>query len=409
MGQFARLLPDDDWDVTVITGIATSRDSLDKRSESDIASRARIVRTHSPSSTVIKRGHAAPRHGVPALLRKLIRTAVVSVMFPDRDVLWLPGAVKAARNAVKAEKHDVVLATYGPATNLLVGYAVASSMRLPLVVDFRDLWSTLPMPVFPTPLHRSAAHAIERAIVRKASRLTAVSPAMANDLAVEHGIDPEHAISITNGFDPADATRVRDDRTQATRPFLLVYTGTVHIHYNMDPLWRALRMLADAGKITPDTFRIEFVGNLAISDVERHGLTELVTVRPFVAHAEVFDALARADALLVVETPGYYATNGYAAKVFDYVLTGKPVVGLVERGGNTHDLLRRAGVGYCVEPGDTAGLVNTLLEVLPLQGAAPRAVSVDEEPFRDFNREHLVRRLAGVLNDVVETEPQGRW
>jgi hypothetical protein len=30
-------------------------------------------------------------------------------------------------------------------------------------------------------------------------------------------------------------------------------------------------------------------------------------------------------------------------------------------------------------------------------------------PLRDFNRQHLVARLASVLDDVAATEPRGRW
>ena len=333
----------------------------------------------------------------------------MSVVFPDREVFWVKPAIDAARRVMRELPHDVVVATYGPASNLLVGRTLAREHRIPLVVDFRDLWSTLPMDVFPTRMHRAAARRLERAIVRKASRILAVAPAMAADLAMTHAFDPHHAISITNGFDPSDVARVRDNRPSSARPFRLTYSGTVHMHYNLEPLWRALRKLSDAGEITPQTFRLEFVGNLDPADVERHRLSSFVEISPYVAHAQVFDALARADALLVVETPGYYARYGYAAKVFDYVLTGKPVVGLVDLGGNTETLLRAVDVGRCVAPDDEEGLGRVLREVIEHKGAPPRAVDPDGSPLREFNRRHLVAKLAQVLDDVVTTEPQGRW
>jgi glycosyltransferase involved in cell wall biosynthesis len=408
MGQFARLLPDHHWDVTVVTG-QPGANALDQESAAAIAKCAQIVEAWSPTNRVLTRGSPVAKHGLRGAVRRLVRNAAVSLVFPDREVFWVPAAIRAARRVLRGERHDVVLATYGPASNLLVGRALASEFQLPLVVDFRDLWSTLPMPVFPTPLHRAAAHRLERAIVRKAARVLAVAPAMAEDLALEHGIDPRHAISITNGFDPADLEHVRDERPSGERPFRLMYTGTVHVHYNLEPFWRALRTLADAGDITPATFRVEFVGNLAVSEAARHGLQAFVEISSFVPHDQVFDALARADALLVVETPGYYARYGYAAKVFDYVLTGKPVVGLVDTGGNTHRLLTGAAVGHCVAPDDEAGLVRMLREVLRLKDAAPRSVKADAAPLREFNRRHLVAKLAEVLDDVVASEPRGRW
>lgn len=403
MGQFARLLPEFGWDVTVLTA---RHEGVDTGAVAALAGRATIVDTWSPS-TAIKRGAPVPKRGMRGWARRTLRTAAMSVVFPDREIFWVPGAIAAGKRALAAAPHDLVFATYGPASDLVVGRALARAAKLPLVVDFRDLWSTLPMPVFTTPLHRAAARRLERAIVRDSSCVVAVAPRMAEDLAASHGIPSERAISITNGYDPDDASRARDARRSG--PFRLMYTGSVHAHYNLDPLWRAVNTLASRGAISPETFRIEFVGNLAISDARALGVDAFVDTKPFVAHDAVFDELARADALLVVETPGYYARYGYAAKVFDYVLTGKPVLALVESGGNTSRLLRDAGVGYCAEPGDDADVLAALECVLALKGAPPRRVDCNAAPLDAFNRRHLVKRLATALDDVARSEPRGHW
>ena len=287
---------------------------------------------------------------------------MASVLFPDREVMWVPGAIAAGRREMAKTRHDAVLATYGPGSALLVGRVLARMARVPLVVDFRDLWSTLPMPVFATPVRRWAASRLEHDIVKSASRVIAVSEGMVGELVATHRLDPRDAVAITNGFDPDDAARVVDKRDDVPRPFRLVYSGSVHAHYDLGPLWRAIRALADSDRIRPETFRIEFVGNLALGDARAAGVEAFVDTRPFVPHADIFDAFSRADALLVVETPGYYARNGYAAKVFDYLLTGKPVLALVDTGGNTHRLLRDAGVGRTVAPGDEAQLRAALGE-----------------------------------------------
>jgi glycosyltransferase involved in cell wall biosynthesis len=407
MGEFARRLPDHGWDVTVVTA-RHAASAIDRGAASAIAERATIVEAWSPTA-VVPRGIATPRRGARAIARKLARTAVASVLFPDREVLWVPAAIAAGRRALAATPHDAVLATHGPASAIVVGRALARMFRLPLVVDFRDLWSTLPMGVFPTSLHRAAARQLERAIVRAASKVVAVSPGMAADLAATHGLAARDAVAITNGFDPDDAAHVVDTRDGEPRPFRLVYAGSVNAHYDLGPLWHAIRDLADGGSIRPDTFRIEFVGNLALGDARAAGVDAFVETRPFVPHARVFDAFAPADALLVVETPGYYARNGYAAKVFDYLLTGKPVLAIVEQGGNTDRLLRAVGVGLPVAPGDESSLRTAIMELVARKGARPRAVDCEAPPLRDFNRRRLVEKLARVLDDVIATEPRGRW
>ena len=44
-----------------------------------------------------------------------------------------------------------------------------------------------------------------------------------------------------------------------------------------------------------------------------------------------------------------------------------------------------------------------------LLASQPRAVDPAAAPLCEFNREHLVGNLANVLDDVVATEPRGRW
>ena len=405
MGQFARLLPDFGWDVTVLTGEHNKGVSIDAPAVDALQGKATIVRAWSPTSAVATRGRAVPRHGVKAALRGALRTAVMSVMFPDREVVWIPAAVAAGRKALAAQPHDAVLATYSPGTNLIIGRILARAARLPLVVDFRDLWATLPVEsAFISRAHRAAALRLERSLVRAAARLVAVAPRMAETLAETHGVDPSRAVSITNGFDPAHAARAVDLRPAGPRPFRIVYTGSVHAMYDLGPFWDAIKTLHDRGAITPESLRVEFVGNLSLDEVERRGLAAYVETGPFVPHEKVFEALGRADALLVIETPGYYAEFSYAAKVFDYLLTGKPVVALVERGGNTDRLLASANVAYTAEPTDTVAIVAQLERVLATKGAPPNKVDPDAEPLRSFNRRVLVERLAKVLDEVVEAE-----
>jgi glycosyltransferase involved in cell wall biosynthesis len=409
MGQFARLLPEFGWDVTVLTANHDQAVALDHAAVEALAGRATIVESWSPLSAVVPRGHAVPRRGAKAAARRILRTAALSMLFPDRQVLWVPSAIAAGRKALREVEHDVVFATHGPASDLVIGRELARQFKLPLIVDFRDLWSTLPTPAFTTRVHRAAARRLERSMCRAASRIVAVAPRMAEELATVHGVDTARAVSITNGFDPEDVARVHDDRNGASRPFRLVYTGSVHSNYNFDPFWRVIQALAREGRITPETLRIEFVGNLAVSDLRSYGVEAFVDTQPFVPHDRVFDAFAPADALLMIETAGYYARYSYAAKVFDYLITGKPVVALVEADGYTWRLLEEAGVGYCADPADEAGIRRVLERVLEQKGAPPRAVDGNAPPYQAFNRSHLAGRLASVLDEVVATEPHGRW
>ncbi len=235
MGQFAKLLPVHGWDVTILTARHGQGSSIDQTAVDALDGKAAIVTAWSPIAGVAPRGQQAPRHGWRWLTRKLAKAVAHTLVFPDREVFWVPTAFAAGRRALAATPHDLVLATHGPASNLVVGQLLARAFKLPLVLDFRDLWSTLPMPIFPTAVHRAAARQLEGSAVRAATSIVAVAPKMALQLATTHRRDISDAVSITNGFDPADHARVKDTRGGDARPFRLLYTGTINVHYNLDP------------------------------------------------------------------------------------------------------------------------------------------------------------------------------
>jgi len=401
-GQFCKYLPESGWAPTVLTGPVAASEAVDDAALAELPDCVRVVRADCPLAERAPRGAANPRGGLGGWLRRAARTASRLAFVPDRQVLWKANAIRTGREALARERHDAIFATFGPGTNLLVGMELARLSGLPLVADFRDLWSDLPYPVFPTPLHRRLAERMERRAVAAARRITAVSGRMAEHLAARHGRRPEESVAVTNGFDPADLARVRDERGPAAgRPFRLVYTGSVYERYDLSPFLDVLGDLAREGSAAPEALRVEFVGNFPPEEAARRGLSAIVECRPYVPHAGVFEALARADALLMIEAPGYWAEFSYAAKVFDYLLPGKPVLALVEPGGNSARLLEAAGLGRIAHPADRAVIRKALVELMKLKGAPPKRMDIAQPPLADFDRRRLAARLAGVLDEAA--------
>jgi glycosyltransferase involved in cell wall biosynthesis len=401
--QFCKYLPEFGWAPTVLTGPATAAEAVDDGALRELPGCVAVVRAPCPLAERGSRGLPNPRAGLAGFVRRAARAACRLALLPDRQVLWKSGAVRAGLEASRREPHDAILATFGPGSNLLVGQRLAELTGLPLVVEFRDLWADLPHPVFATPLHRRLAERMERRAVAAARRVVAVSERMAGHLAARHGRRPEEVVAIANGFDPADLARVRDAREGQgpDRPFRLCYAGSVYGQYDLGPFLDVLGELARQGAVSSENLRVEFVGNFPPEEVARRGLAGLVECRPHVPHAAVFDAFARADALLVIEAPGYWAEFSYAAKVFDYLLPGKPVLALVEAGGNSARLLEAAGLGRIAHPADRAAIRGALLDVLRLKGAPPKKMDIAAPPLADFDRRRLSQRLAGVLDEAA--------
>jgi len=61
--------------------------------------------------------------------------------FPDAQCFWLRPAVQRLSKIPLSEYPDVIFATAGPWTSLLVGKALADKFGVPFVADFRDPWT----------------------------------------------------------------------------------------------------------------------------------------------------------------------------------------------------------------------------------------------------------------------------
>ena len=159
--------------------------------------------------------------------------------------------------------------------------------------------------------------------------------------------------------------------------------------------------MAAEGKISPAELRLEFVGNLPPSEPRRFGVDDYVENHPYVPHRDVFGHLARADAMLLLEAPGYCGEMGYSVKLFDYMLTGKPVLAMVEEESNSARLLEAMPLARIVDQRDLKGIARELRALLAARGASPEPVDITRPPLREFDRRRLTERLASVLDDAV--------
>jgi hypothetical protein len=404
IASFARGLRDSGWEVTVLTN---SPSSLVPESDEGFSG-IDIIRTWSPKGSLGSRTMASGgAESTSSIVRAKLAIARL-ILFPDRFILWGPGAVLKIRSLLKRRAYDVVLTSYGPGTNLLAIYLARAWKHAALFVDFRDLWSTMVGVKFVTPLHRRMVHAIEGTVVRHAFGISGTAPAMGKHIVAEHGVSAELAHCLTNGYEESDTQKICDVRTAQDRPFRLVYTGSIHKHYDLGPFFSAVRKLEANRLISTEDFNILFVTNVGMDYFESHGVSHFVELKPLESREKLFENFRDADACLLIELPGYYKEFSYAAKGFDYLLTGKPVLALVEDESNSSKLFSEVGTGYQADPRDSEMILERLKEVLLTKNAPALDVDIAAEPYCKFNRATIARHLSAILDQEIKNRIESR-
>lgn len=415
--KWVKYLPPCGWDVTVLTPENPSVPLRDESLLAEIPPETRIIRarTWEPDYRLKQQiGAATHETKQPGMTGKLLRamksavkSAALSVLQPDLQVLWVRNAVRAAAAELRNVEHDAILVTAPPYSMLSIGVALKQRFALPLVFDFRDEWdlSSRYLEQAPRGWWSSWIQArMQRWLLRHADAVLATTQASAltyqRKLSEVGNIATSHC--VYNGFDPEDFPADPSPRNSSDT-FRLVYTGTLWNLTDIEPLVLAIERLQAEQFPLLSRLELAFVGRK--TPQQQRMLDRLLQVRcrtefhDYCPHDAVAEWLRGADALCLTLSDAPGAERVVPAKLFEYLAVGKPLLSIVPH-GETARIARRLWPDGHFVPRDVIGIAQWLKDRL-LQQNPWSAERISPEAIQPFSRPVLTRQLADVLNAVT--------
>lgn len=305
---------------------------------------------------------APPRRLKLAFLKSRIRLlrAHIGSMLDIHD-LWVAPAVKAGLSLIAANRYDAIVSSYSPpAVHVVASRLKRQHPELLWFADFRDLWVNN---------HITAARGLfkkleiakeRRTLSGLADGLVAVSTPHAQDLKSRYPALPVWVVE--NGFDPDEFPEWISRVTavpKLTHGITICYAGTLYRkRRDPTPLFNALNELIDKGLISASQVSIEFYGDnqrelreiIQRTDSNRHNI---IKVMGFVSRNESLAAQKRSNLLLFLESGAGDARGMLTGKVFEYLVSGIPVLALgIDNSSSAGELLERTGTGICASTTD---------------------------------------------------------
>jgi glycosyltransferase involved in cell wall biosynthesis len=387
-GYLARYLPEFGWEVTVLTRPVTGRNGSPRVIEAKILGE-KLETSIRGGLGRRERGRSAERP--PSLVRRSLRWAKSTFFFPDAAAGWLPGATMAAIRTLRRERFDAVLSTAMPASAHVV--AGISASGLPWIADYRDPWSGNRYARC-GPARARLELALERALVRRASAITTISPAIAAQLQSLHG---RPVTVIPNAGDPEDWRGLEAIRPEA---FSLCYTGSLYDGYRTPEL--LFEAMADLRREGHPAGRAEVhfygpnsdhVGLLA----RRFGVTENVVQHGTVARAAALRAQRAASDLLVFLNMDDSTSTELGSKIYEYIGARRPILAFGPRNSVMRSYLADRSLGW---------FANDIEEAKELLRSAHQRFSAGDfeiDPARGsmFEARDLAKAFAAQLDAVV--------
>lgn len=327
-----------------------------------------------------------------------------NLLLPDPQIGWLPFALPAAARIIRQRSIDAVLITVPPYSSVqLVTKLRRLFPDLPIVLDFRDEWlsTTIDLVSFNNNSRaRIIAQKTESEGVRAASAVVMVTEAARRELQTRYpNVPAEKFLCINNGYDLAPPTEQTYSPPVHPEQVVLTYIGTVYGSTAPGTFVEAVRGLSPEVR---SRLRVRFIGHIETPAYREQllSLGDTVELKGFVPQAEALAAIRTTDYLLLIT----HDRINVAAKFYDYLGGGKPILAAVHPDGDVRRLLEETHSGRWADVGDPQA-IRRMLEDAIASGASTKP---DFERIAAYHRRPLTARYAAVLKQLVEAKEDQR-
>jgi glycosyltransferase involved in cell wall biosynthesis len=216
-------------------------------------------------------------------------------------------------------------------------------------------------------------------------------------------------VTVTNGYDRSELRErpVAAARTPR-RPFRIVYTGTLYRDSELSTFLEGVDRLVQRRPDLADGLEVDFYGEVtapcrAVAErfIRDGHLGGVVRFAGFVPRHVALDALAEADAALVLLGAGPGMELFVGGKLYDYIGQDRQVLAMVPP-GDARDVLEGLSWGVVADP-DPADVERAVELLLTLPAPDRRA-----DPGGRYDRTALAGHLADVFTGASASHSQHR-
>lgn len=394
----ARHLPDSGWSPHVLAGPADGhwRGWQDATLLEGLAQCVPVTRVRGLDLGPLYR--TASRVG----LRRLAFAA--TPFLPRLRAGWIPAAYRQGLRLIKrrfasGERFDAIYSSSPPVATHMVAAGLSAATGLPWIADARDLWSLNEGLTWPTTLHRKAAERLDERLLRRATWIVTTSPLARQRLVEAWPEIADRVSTVLNGFDRTSFQEPVCPPPGRPSGFVVCHVGSVPRVDAIRPLMRALDRAVERGDLPRDRVHVRFVGRLGglpVGPLDRTGMTRNMGV---VDHERAVAWIRSADLLLVLkENP-----TQIAAKTFEYLASGAPILGLTR--GATADLILERDAGWVCDPADVDAIGNALVRSYREWAAGSARHLASPATALRHSHETMARQMADVFSRASTGTP----
>ena len=327
--------------------------------------------------------------------------------WPDAWLSWWPAAVHAGKRLIRRHEPRAIWSTFPISTTKLVALRLSRWSGLPWVADFRDPMTLDGYP--PDPMRFRLARRIEQRTVGQASRAVFTADYTRRIYAERYPELADRFLVIPNGYDEANFPELITSERRRGGPITLLHSGALQPKArNPRSFFEALGKIVAKKAVGSSELRVVFRAcgfeDLYKKSAADAGVSDLVHFEDHLPYDAAIREMVAADALLVFQGTAY--NHAVPAKLYEYFFAKKPILGVLDKNGETQSVLTQAGVRYTASIDDADEIAGCLEKLV---GTLDRDSPFLPEPdsVHEYSRRNQVRKLSVLLHEVVDAAELG--
>jgi len=265
---------------------------------------------------------------------------------------WIPSLKKALLNIVKQNDVKLIVSTGEPFVTFYTVTVLASKFCIPCIIDYRDLWSQNPQAPYPEFARSIVKQTIEKYVDKVANIVTTVSEGCAKSILE---VQPKAKVEVLlNTPDKSYRDKFRNSITNSRckefdqNKLNIVLTGSVYEECTCRILIQALKAMPKALCERVILHYYGLTSKIVFNDFQMQCMLNNLNDHGFVNKSEAIQVVKKADLLLSLvfdrlldkQNP----VNGIiTTKIFDYFLSGKPIINIGPRGADLNLFAEKIG------------------------------------------------------------------
>ncbi|GGD10269.1 glycosyltransferase family 4 protein [Hyunsoonleella pacifica] len=401
--KFVKYLPDFEIEPIVFVPENANYPIIDTSLEAEVSNKIKVIKLpisepykfaklfSKGKTDVISKGIIS-ENKKQSLVEKLMLFVRGNFFIPDARVGWVKPATSFLKDYVSKHNIETIVTTGPPHSMHLIGLNLKQKQGVKWLADFRDPWTTIGYhkQLKLTKASQKKHKSLEKQVLNKADQIVVTSFVTKQEF--QH-ITKQPIDVITNGYDDETSVEVSMDSK-----FTISHIGSLLSKRNPEILWKALSELVAEYDDFKEDFQLNLVGFVSetvLKSIKKFISTYSINEVGYVSHSESIKFQKKSQILLLIEIDSEDTRCIIPGKLFEYMVSNRPIVAIGPRGSDIEHIVRKTNTGVFFDYQNLKSLKKTILDYYKLY----KSGSLQTNPIglEFYHRRTLTQTLSKLL------------